>query len=62
MTTLPVHCAECEASFKIIFDEANTEGEVIYCPFCGEKLNLKDEKPQTHRSWNWDDEEDDHPL
>lgn len=48
-----IQCAECEAVFVIKFDESTTEGEITYCPFCGEKLNLKDDTVQP-----WYDEDE----
>ena len=48
-------CSCCEAEFVITFDEATTEGELTYCPFCSEKLYLKDESPSG--AWYDEDEE-----
>lgn len=48
-------CSYCEAEFIITFDEQETEGEITFCPFCSEKLYLKDELPRA--VWNNEDEE-----
>lgn len=47
-------CSCCEAEFVITFDDQVTEGEIIFCPFCSEKLYLKDEVPRAV----WDDEDE----
>jgi len=51
-------CSCCEAEFRVIFNEAVTEGELTYCPFCSEKLYLKDDVPKAA----WYDDEDDEAL
>ena len=48
-------CSCCETEFSVIFNEAVTEGELTYCPFCSEKLYLKDDVPKAA----WYDDEDD---
>lgn len=50
---MAITCSACEAEFRVVFDENVTEGELTYCPFCSEKLYLKDESPQA-----WYDDED----
>ena len=51
-----ITCPECEAEFRLDYDDAATEGEITYCPFCGEKLYLKD---QTPNPWPRADDDDD---
>jgi len=58
MSSPQIHCSECEATFVVIFDEVSAEGELIYCPFCGEKLNLKDETPKPDWAWQHDDDDE----
>ena len=49
-------CSCCDAEFVITFNEQETEGELTYCSFCGEKLYLKDELPRA--VWNSDEDEE----
>ena len=54
-----ITCPECEAEFSLNYDDAATEGEITYCPFCGEKLYLKDQIPPTWARGHGDDDDGD---
>jgi ribosomal protein S27E len=43
MAILHHTCGECDSTFTVKYDEAQTESDPIHCPFCGEYLIETDE-------------------